>query len=809
MNMNLAHDLRYSWRTLLKSPGFTAAVVVSIALGIAANTTVFSIVNAVVLGSLPVRQPERLLNFSEGRSYSYPDYVDYRDQTKDVFEGVCAHLVLVPASLGGVGQPERIWGQLTSGNYFDVVGLKPAMGRGFVPEEDKVPDRNPVVVLNYGLWKRRFGGDSAIVGKHVILNNLAYTVVGVAPAGFHGTARAVLPEFWAPLSMAGQLMPEIGKDKEHRGSQWLILDARLKPGVSRERALAAVNVVKKRLDAAYRKDDKNPKPVTLGVAGGFPGGAGGFVLGLMATLMIVVGLVLLIACANVANLLLARASARQKEIGIRLAMGASRSRLIRQLLTESILLSAMGATAGFLLAVAAIRPIARYELPLPLPVEFNFTPDARVFAFTAALSVVTGLLFGLAPALRATRPDLVATLKDQGGAIGSFRRFGMRNVLVVAQVAMSLMLLVGSSLFLRSLGNASSIDLGMRTDHLLLMGFDPKLHHYTPEKTRQFLAQLRERVQALPGVKSVSFLDSVPLSFGGNNVDVQAEGGKSNATRTEASMYSVGAHFFETMGIPLLRGQEFSSVGRAHKAVINETLAKQVFPNEDPIGRVVRTDDKTYEIAGLAKDSKSRTIGEAPESIIYLPLEQRPEEVMSFFGISILVKTAGDPRTLTRPVQAQIAALDPNLAVFGVQTMREHVEASMLLPRLSALLLGVFGAVGLVLATVGLYGVLSYSVRRRTREIGIRMALGASAKGILGMVTQQGMWLAGIGLAIGLAISAGVWRFAASFLYGISATDRVTFVGVPLVLVIVAFVASVLPARRAAKVDPMDALRWE
>jgi len=806
----LTQDVSYAWRTLWRSPGFTAAVIFSIALGIAANTTVFSIVNAVLLGSLPVRQPDRLLNFSEGNSFSFPDYLDYRDQTKDVFEGVSANFPIVPASLGGVAEPERIWGQLASGNYFAVTGVPMMLGRGFVPEEDQAPGKYPVVILNYGLWRRHFGADPAVVGKAAILNNLRYTVVGVTPAGFHGTARAILPEFWVPLAMASAMLPDIEKEQNQRDSSWLMLDARLKPGVSRARALAAVNVVKKRLDATYHKTEKNTAAVTLSQAGGFPGGATGVVFGLIATLMMVVGLVLLIACANVANLLLARASARQREIGIRLAIGASRARLIRQLLTESILLSAMGAAAGFLLAVAAIRPIATFELPLPLPIAFDFTPDARVFAFTAALSVVTGILFGLAPALRATRPDLVATLKDQGGAIGSFRRFGMRNMLVVTQVALSLVLLVGSSLFLRSLGNASSIDLGMRTDHLLLMGFDPKLHHYSGDRTRQFLSQLRERVTALPGVRSMSYLDNVPLSFGGHNEDVKAEGASSATKSSNANVFSVGADFFQTIGTPLLRGRGFSSPpGAAPVAIVNETLAKRVFPIEDPVGRVVRMGDKTYEIVGIAKNSKARTIGEEPEGILYLPLEQHPEDVMSFFGISILVKTAGNPRAMTRPVRAQIAALDPNLAVFGVQTMQEHVDKSMLVPRLSAVLLGVFGVVGLVLATIGLYGVLSYSVRRRTHEIGIRMALGASAKGILRLVAGQGMWLAGIGLAIGLAISFAVWRLAAGLLYGISATDGVTFIGVPLLLLGVAVVASLIPARRASQVDPMDALRYE
>ncbi|HVP46802.1 MAG TPA: ABC transporter permease [Bryobacteraceae bacterium] len=805
-------DASYAWRSFRKSPGFTAAVVVSIALGIAANTTVFSIVNAVLLGSLPVKEPARLVNFNEGESMSYPDYIDYRDQAKGVFEGVCASFPLVPASLGGVAEPERIWGQMASGNYFSVVGVDLAVGRGFLPEEDQVPGRNPVVVLSYGLWRRRFAGDRSIVGKTVILNNQSYTVVGVARAGFLGTFRAITPEFWVPLAMVDQIMPDLSKDhlNEKRGAQWLNVDARLKPGVNRQQALAAVQVVKKRLDDAYHKNERNRRPIRLSTAGALLGEGAKYVIGLFVILMTVVGLVLLIACANVANLLLARASARQKEIGIRLAIGADRGRLVRQLLTESILLSIGGAAVGFLLTLAAIRPISRFELPLPMPIGFTFTPDARVLAFTAALSVLTGVLFGLAPALRATRPDLVTTLKEQGALVGRSRRFGMRNLLVAGQVTLSLVLLVGSSLFLRSLQNASSIDLGLRPENVLLMGVDPKLHHYSAEKTRLFLGELRERVSALPGVASVSFLDSLPLSLGGTNNGYQPDNGKSDAKEFEASVYTVDRGYFETIGTPLVRGRDFRrQEGTERVAIINETLAERMFPGEDPLGRRFRGDNKTWEIIGVARNSKSRTLGEDPAGIVYLDLQQHPEEVMSFFGISILAKTTVNPRTLTRAVRAQVAALDPNLAVFGIETMQEHVNKALLIPKLSAVLLGVFGGVGLVLATVGLYGVLSYSVRRRTREIGIRMALGASASGVLRMVARQGMLLAGVGLVIGLAISLALWRLAGSFLYGISATDPVTFIGVPLLLLLVACVAALLPARRASQVEPMDALRYE
>jgi predicted permease len=365
-------DLRFASRILRKGPGFAVAVVVSIALAIGANTTVFSIVNALLFGALPVNEPQRLLNFNEADSFSYPNYVDYRDQTKDVFEGVCAFFPLVPASLGGVGEPERIWGQLVTGNYFSVAGVRMAIGRAFLPEEDRVAGRNPVVVLGHTLWSRHYRSNPSILGKAVILNNLRYTVVGVAPVGFHGTVRGILPEYWVPLSMTGQIMPDMANAFDARDSTWLVVDARLKPGVSRGRALAAVNLVKRRLDSTYHKGEKNLRPVTLSVAGGLPGDSSkNFAIGLMTILTVVVGLVLLIACANVANLLLARASVRQKEIGVRLAIGAGRGRLIRQLLTESVLLSTLGAAAGFLLAVVAVRPLSHLELPIPIPIDLG------------------------------------------------------------------------------------------------------------------------------------------------------------------------------------------------------------------------------------------------------------------------------------------------------------------------------------------------------------------------------------------------------------------------------------------------------
>ena len=811
----LWQDVRYAFRTVLKTPGFTAVVVISIALGIAANTTVFSIVNGLFLGALPVNDAERLLSFSDNRSdFSYPDYLDYRDQTGHVFEGVSATFPIAPASLGGVGEPERIWGQLVSGNFFSVVGANPVVGRTFLPEEDKVPGRDPVVVLSHSLWRRRFGSDPGVQGRTVTLNGLRFSIVGVAPSGFHGAVRGIQPEFWVPLAMNEHIMPDFAMFHitTQRNAQCLLLNARLRNGVSRTQAAAAVEVVKRRIDDTYRKDEKRHRPPpTLDAAGGLIDGNGPKALGLIGVLMVMVSLVLMVACANVANLLLARATTRQKELAVRAAMGAGRGQLMRQLLTESVLLALAGAAGGFLLAVLAANALSRIELPLPLPIVFDFAPDLRVLVFTAGLSLLTALLFGLAPALRATRVDLVAGLKDEATGFRGLRSFGLRNGLVLAQVALSAVLLAGAGLFLHSFRNASSIDIGMQPDKVLLLAVDPKRQHYSRERTQQFLAHLRRRISALPGVRSVSFADNIPLTIFGTNYDFKAEGGKDRDERKiNANVYTVGSGFFETMGIPLLRGRDFNRrTDNEHVAIINETMAWQLFGNDDPLGRQMIGGTTRSTIIGVARNSKSRTLGEDPANCAYLFLEAAPENIVGYFGITMAVKTWVDPQGLIRPVRGEIAQLDPDMAIFSTGTMQDHVDKSLLLPRVLAALLGICGAVGLTLAAIGLYGVMSYSVRRRTREIGIRMALGAKPGGVLRMVLRQGLTLTAAGLAIGLGIALVLGRFAASLLYGISGTDTVTFVVVPGVLLAAALVAILFPARRAAHLEPTAALRYE
>jgi predicted permease len=813
---SLLQNLRFALRSLLNAPGFSCIVIISIALAFAANATVFSVANGLLWGVLPVKNSQDMVMFSEGRSFSYPDYIDYNAQSSEIFEGgVLAHFPLIPASMGGNGTPERIWGQTVSGNYFPALQIGMTLGRPILPEDDRTLGSEHVVVLSHALWKRRFNGNSGIVNQQVMLNGHSYTVVGIAPPGFYGLDRGIVSQFWVPLSMTEEMMPDLtdmAGGRKNRGSNWVMLNARLRTGVSRARAAVLVNVIKKRLDDTYRKDEKNHESLTLQSAGALIAGSITPAYALMGVLMGVVGLVLLVACANVANLLLARATGRQKEIAIRLAMGVGRRRLVQQLMIESLLLALAGAAIGFALAAVAARAISNFKLPLPFPIVFDFNVNLRVAAFTLGLSVVTALLFGLVPALRASNPDLVSSLKDSSPTLGREGRSRLRNSLVVVQVALSLVLLATAGLFLRSLGNASSIDIGFKPDRVLLMSVDPKLHNYSNEKTAEFLKQLREKTEAMPGVRSVSYMSVVPLSIGTADYDFEVPATKDHAAKkSNANVNSVGTRYFETMSIPLLRGRDFNvQIDDEHAAIINEKMAADMFPGQDPIGQTFSDEKKAkYTVIGVARNSKLRTIGEQAVSCVYFFLNAAPQKAISFFGITVLVKTHGDPERASKALREQIGALDPNMAIFNSETMDDHVDKALLLPRVSALLLGIFGSVGLTLASIGLYGLMSYSVRRRTREIGIRIALGAKPPAVVRMVFRQGLLLTGIGLAIGLGISFAVGRFAASLLYGTSGSDPLTFLVVSVVLLATSGIAILVPAVRAAHVQPTIALRCE
>ncbi len=806
----LFQDLRYGLRQLRKSPGVTATVVVSIALGIGANTTVFSIVNGTLLGTLPVREPSRLVSLSEGESTSSPDYVAYRDQT-NAFEGLSAHFPFIPASLGGA-EPERVWGQVVTANYFDVLGLPMAQGRGFVPEESREYGPKAVTVISDSLWKRRFDADPGIVGKPAILNNRAYTVVGVAPPDFSGEDRGFVSEFWVPISMLVEIMPGWREERfAERNHQWLMLSGRLRPGVSLRQAEAELNVIKDRIETQNNqpREDRDP-PIRLTAAGGLNGAVSGFARALMAVLMAVVALVLLIACANVANVLLARAVDRRREIGVRLAIGAGRRRVLRQLLTESLVLAAAGAILGVAVSFVATRVISLAQLPFPIPIRLDFAPDLRVLCFAALVTVVTALLFGTVPALKATKFDLVATLKGNIDGWRKFRRFGLTNSLVVLQVALSIVLLASAGLFLRSLQKAASADIGMRSEGIVLLGFDPKLHAYSEEQTRQFLIGLRQRVEALPAVERLSFIDVVPLSLGGSRSGF-SPGREPGERRQAADVYAVDAEYFETMGVALIRGRGFSITSDLSRdvAVLNETLAERLFPGEDPLGKLVTGRGTTYEVVGIARNSRSRMIVEEQQPIIYHYMLRKPDDRTGQIGITIAVKTRGEPYSLVQAIREQIQSLDPNLAVFNIETMDEHVTKALLIPRLSAILLSAFGVIGVTLAAIGLYGVVGYSVKRRTREIGIRMALGADAARVTRSIMTQGFCLAAVGMIFGLPAALALSSLYGAFLYGIAPTDPYTFLAVGLVLLLIAVVASLGPARRAAKVQPMAAVRYE
>jgi len=833
-------DLRYAVRMLLKSPAFTAIAVLSLALGIGANTSIFSFVNAVLLKPLPVTEPERLVSVFNSRRAnpydvsSYPDYVDYRDKN-EVFSGITA-FSFAAVSLNSDDQTEALPGLIVTGDYFDVLGVRAAMGRTFLPEEDRTPGAHPVAIIGYGLWQRRFAADRNIVGKQLLLNGQSFTVVGVAPANFNGTEAGQTKDIYLPMMMQAVVRPpssgysgEMNPDPlSKRSHGWLNVIGRLKPGVTIEQAQAGIQTLAKQLEQAYPQTNRDKTATLYPVSKGDPRQRG-TLLSVAGLLMSVVGLVLLIACANVANLLLARASTRRREIGIRLALGASRGRLIRQLLTESMLLSALGGAVGLLLAVWMVDALRNYTPDNFFPFVFDFNLDARVLLFTLLLSVLTGLIFGIAPALQASNPDLVNALKDEAMMLpgkGSRRHFSLRNLLVVAQVALSLVLLIGAGLFLRSLQHAQQIDPGFNPENALVMRLNTNLLRYTKPQGQEFYRQVIERIEALPGVQSATLTSAPPLNGSRHQTSVVVEGqegGDSSSATSSAGAgaiaesrrnttltSSIGLRYFETLQIPLLRGREFTTQDREGApgvAVVNETFVKRYLAGQDPIGKRIRLSgakDPWLEVVGLARDSKYLTLGEAPAPFVYQPIAQRYES-----GVSLIMHTKTDPTNFLAPVRREVQAIEKNLPITDIRPMTELLGNSLYAARMGAGLLGVFGLLALLLAAVGLYGVMAYSVTRRTREIGIRMALGAQKSDVLRLVLYEGMALVGVGILLGLLGAFALTRLLASFLYGVSTTDPSTFISIAVFLAAVALLASFIPARRASKVDPMIALRYE
>jgi predicted permease len=806
-------DLRYAVRVLAKSPGFTLVAVVTLALGIGLNTGIFTVMNAALLRPLPVEDPEELATFravrddgSSTTSLSYPDYVYYRDHN-EVFSGMAVYGA-VQLSWRRTESDELVHGYLVSGNYFEALGVEPVLGRGFLPEEDQTIGTHAVAVVSHEFWRQRLGADPAAVGRSLLLNGRDFTLVGVAPPGFRGTDITTAPDVWAPTMAQPLIRP--GEQHLTRGHHWMKIIGRLRPGVSIEQAQANVDVMYAQMQREY-PDEFDARSIQLTPTTGLPGEQGG-ILSVFAMLMAVVGLILLIACGNVANLFLERATARRKEIAIRLAMGAGRARIIRQLLAEGMLLSLAGAAGGLLLAVWATEAAFSIDMPFGGPLGLNLTPDARVLGYTAALSLLTVLFFGLAPAVRATRPDVMPSLKDGASGIPRPGRFILRGSLVVGQVALCFVVLACAGLFLRNLQRTYEVDLGFNPDRVLLMSFDLNLHGYDQVRAMAFGETLLAQARALPGVESAAIAHSIPLGFESSATRAVPEGsGLDPDDRRYRVEYSqVTPSYFETARIPLRTGRDFTELdreGSAPVAIVNESLARRYWPKEDPIGKRIHfwgPDSPLAQVVGVAADSKYTSLTEEDTPYLYMPLLQgfRPD-------VNLLLRTRGEPRELMQALRGQVRQLDSTVAILGVRTLEEQVGRAYFLPRSGAVLLSGFGTLALLLAAVGLYGVISYAVSRRTREVGIRMALGARHGDVLGLVVGEGFRLALIGVAVGLAAAFGATRFLGGMLYRVSPTDPLTFVLVPAVLTAVAVVASYVPARRASRVDPMTALRYE
>jgi predicted permease len=815
----LLRDLRYGARFLIRSPGFALAAVVSLGLGIGGNTAIFSLLDALLLTPMPVAHPDRIVaiytsDFSSTRygSSSYPDFQDFRERGAAVAD-VAAYR-LTPLSMNLTGDTEMAFIEAVSGNYFPMLGLGAERGR-LLAEADDRPGAAPAVVISHGLWTRRFAGDATAVGRTVQFNGRPFTIVGIAPREYLGAIRGLAIDAWVAMLPSRELASG-GRWIEQRGSRGLMLLGRLRPNVSPAQAQAAFEVVAAQLYAAYPQAWRTVRNAGRAISVVAERDARvhpdltGRVTGFIALLLAVVGLVLLTACANVANLLLARGAARVREIGMRLALGSGRRRLVQQLLTESVLLAAAGGAFGVLVAKWLMDVLVSFKPPVPIPIVFALPLDTFVLTFTLILSAATGLVFGLVPAWHASRTDLVPVLKDER-ASGGRRRSRLRSAFVVAQVASSMLLLVGAGLFVRSLRHARAIDAGFDPSNMIVVSVVPELQGYDEPRGRALYERLIQRVVSVPGVQSAALAESVPLGFGGSRRGTAIEGYQPQPGEdTETAYNVVGPRYFETMRMPIVRGRSFTEADRSGAppvVIVNEAFARRYWPNADPLGKRLSANGREgpfREVVGITPTGKYNTLGEEPRPFYYVPLLQE------YHGaVSLHVKTAADPRPLLPSVRDAIRGVDAAVPLFDLKTMDDHMLIALLPARLAGTLFGAFGLLALLLASVGIYGVMAYSVAQRTREIGVRRALGAAAGDLLRMVIGDGMRLAAIGFAIGLAAALALTRFAASLLYGVTPTDPLTFAGAVAVLAAAAFVACAIPALRALRVDPVTALRCE
>jgi putative ABC transport system permease protein len=793
-------DLRFALRQLLKNPGFTAVAVLTLALGIGANTAVFSVINATLLRPFPYESPERLIILQERNAggglqdASYGNFADWRQSTS--FESMAAQREGESFNFSGLGEPERLQGQIVSWNFFQTLGIRPFRGRDFLAEDDQ-PGAPPVAILSYGFWQRRFGADESVVGKAITLNNQSFTVIGVTPANFQFRTVA---DVFVPIGLSAERFRLRGRDPG------VGVVARLKPAVSIAQAETELNAIAARLEQEYPETNTGKRVRLESLHESFVGGTR---LSLL-TLLGAVGLVLLIACANVANLLLVRGAARQREMALRAALGAGRWRIVRQLLGESLLLAALGGVLGVLLAYWGTNLITSY-LPGGVARLHEVAIDSTVFGFTLGLSLLAGVVFGMAPAWQASRANLAQTFQEGGrGSTGSRQR--LRSALVVSEIALTLAVLVGAGLLIRSFWRLQQVDSGFDARNVLMMQISVKAGPGEGARIADFFEQLLQKVRSLPGVKSVAVSDGLPILRDANWSPFTIEGRlpPESGKQTWAIRYIVSSEYFQTLGIQLLKGRGFTAQDTLNSppvAIIDETFARQHFPNEDPVGLILALPDGPgIEIVGVVRHVKHAGLDEraAGSPQFYLTFSQHRSSASH-----LLVRSVVGPLSLAGAVRAQVWALSKDQPVFNVRTMEQVVSQSIAPRRFSALLMVMFGFVALVLASIGLYGMMSYSVAQRTSEIGIRMALGAQRRDVLTMVIKQAIGLALLGVVAGLVTALALARLLRNLLFGVGAADPLTFGVVAFVLLAVAFLASFVPARRAARVDPMEALRYE
>ncbi len=822
----MTHDLRHGLRQLVRRPAFSLAAIGSLALGIGLTTTLFSVVNAVLLRETPIVEPERLVEIYSGTAEfpqltsSYPDLKDMETSTS-VFDALTAH-AFVRGILSSADRPRLVTGEAVMANYFDVLGLRPAMGRGFRADENLAPGASPVVVLSHGLWQREFGGRPDVVGTTIGLSGLTYRVIGVAPAAFHGTVPGIPTDFWAPVMMVDQLefsgvqwtsgVNDTSVSRlVDRGRRWLFVKGRLADGRTVAEAAGQIDALFANLRTAYPDTNEEATPSVFPASGiRFHPALDGYVEGASAGLLTAVGLVLLIASANVANMLLARGTGRRRELAVRAALGAGRVRIIRQLLAEGIILAAAGGAAGTLMAMWVGRAVSGFGTSVfPVPVDFNVSIDLTVLAFAVGVSLVTALLFGLAPAWSASKVDLVPALKDSAAvdADGRRRWFTLRNGLVVGQLALSLVLLVAGGLLTRGLLAARGTEIGFDPTPVASVSFNLQMNGYDLGRAMALRARALETVRALPGVVEVSTATRLPLAPDINMDGVKVPGvHAADDDSTPIDAVSVGAGYFRAVGIPIVSGRPFTEddIARDRRvAVINEAMARKYWPIESPLGRTFHRgefSDPTYEVIGVARDHKVRSVGEAPTPYLHLPAAPGR-------SIGLIVRTSTPAEGALPMIRRALWDLEPDIVFTEDVPATAVVETTMAPTRIGAMVIGAFGAAALLLAAVGLYGVIAYSVSLRTREVGVRMALGASPGQVLRLVLAQGGVLAVTGIVLGALGALGVGQVLASLLYGVSPFDPVAFLAAGGILLLVALAANLVPAISAARIDPLRALK--